>query len=238
MNREQLQKDFFPKEVMLKLFRDSTHLESKIELINDYIDEVRDSYDEDVLQIIQNNQIAHTYWMSEQYAQAIAHFEIVVENMEPEDYPSNYILVLNLLIRGNRLLSNYKEAEKWIALAFGNSKIYHPFDNLIILNDYADLIADSGQAFDESHNPLIQSIIDELGFPEKLKDPVETIRSMNKSHKYWARKLTSIEADSLKPDLDLTIKEYEEYAVSCEIEWYRNYAKNTIERLKIKKAQV
>ena len=165
MNREQPRKDIFPAELILKLFGNETHLPDKLKLINDYIEEVRDSFDEDVLKIIKNSQIAHIYWMSNQYPEAITHFEIVVENMGAEDSPSKYFLAINLLIRGNRLLSNYKEAEKWIALAFENSDIFHPFENLINLNDYADLVIDSGQSFDEIHNHLIQSIIYKLGFP-------------------------------------------------------------------------
>ncbi len=236
MNCEQLQKDFFPAELTLKLFGNQTQLLDKLTLINNYIEEVRASFDEHVLKIIQNNQIAHIYWMSNHYPEAITHFEIVVENMEAEDSPSKYLLAINLLIRGNRLLSNYKEAKKWIALAFGNSDIFHPFENLINLNDYADLVIDSGKAFDENHIPLIQSIIDKLGFPEKLEDPVKTIQSMTKRNKLWSRKLSEWTIKYEESDLDERIKGIEQYIDSCEIEWYRDYAKNSLEKLKNKKS--
>ncbi|TXE11027.1 hypothetical protein [Algoriphagus aquimarinus] len=236
MNREQLNSNFFPTELMLKLYRDipDSEYESKIKLLNDFIDEVRGSYDEDVLKIKQHNQIAHIYWMSEQYPQATKHFEIVVEIMEPEDYPSLYFLAINLLIRGNRHLSNYEEAEKWVSIAFENTEIFNTANNLINLNDYADLITDSGQAFEKKYIRLIKLIIDELGFPEVLEDPVETIRSMNKTHKFWARRLGEMELGSVRSDLTVTIGEYEDYIKSCEIEWFRNYAKNAVEKMKNK----
>lgn len=234
MNREQLQKDFFPTEIMHNLFKNELQLRDKIKLINNYIDKVRDSYDADVLHIMQNNQIALTYWMSEQYSQAIAYFELAVEKMKPEEDPSKYILALNLLIRGNRLLSNYQEAEKWVSLAFETTDIFHSFENLAILNDYADLITDTGQTFDENHIPLIQSIIRELGFPEKLDDPIETIRSMTKRNKLWNRKLSEWTIKFGESELDVSMKELEKYIDSCEIEWYRDYAKDSLEKLKSK----
>ncbi|MEB2775992.1 tetratricopeptide repeat protein [Algoriphagus sp. D3-2-R+10] len=236
MNRELLNSNFFPKDLMLKLFSDisDSDVETKISLINDHIDEVGDSYDEDVLKIQQHNLIAFCYWMAEQYPQAIKHYEKVMEILKPEDSPQIYFLALNLLIRGNRLLSHYEEAEKWITLAFDDTDILNAFENLINLNDYADLISETGQGFKKNYIPLIQSIINELGFPEKLEDPVTTIRSMNKTQKFWARKLGEIEIGSVRPDLSVTIKGYENYIESCEIDWYRNYAKNAVERIKQK----
>ena len=236
MNLEQLKKDIFPSELTIKLYRDIPYSEvdSKIKLINEYIEEVRGSFDDDVLKLKQHNQIAFCYWMAEQYPQAIKHFEMVVKNMELEDYPSMYFLALNLLIRGNRLLSHYKGAEKWVALAFDDTEIFHAFENLINLNDYADLISETGQGFNKNYIPLIQSIINELGFPEKLEDPVTTIWSMNKTQKFWARKLGEIDIKSVKSDLNVIIKEYENYIGACEIGWYRNYAKNAVEKMKQK----
>ena len=236
MNREQLQKDFFPTELMLKLYRDipESEYETKIKLVNDYIEEVRHSYDEDVLKIKQQNQIAHIYWTSELYQQAINHFEIVVKSMEPEDYHSIYFLALNLLIRGNILLSNYKEAEKWAELAFENHHLADAISNLHILNDYCDVITKTETFLDKKHHPLIQSIIDEYGFPEILGDPVETIRSMQKRYKFWARKMGELELASVSTDLNYTILAYENYINSCEIEWFRKYALESIENIKNK----
>ncbi|MEP2348322.1 MAG: tetratricopeptide repeat protein [Algoriphagus sp.] len=237
MNREQLQKDFFPAEIMLQLVKQEIPLSDKIKLINSYLDKVRDSYDAEVLKIKQHNQLAHIYWMSEHYEEAIAHFEIVVENMEAEDYPSLYSLALNLLIRCNRLLSNYQEAEKYATLAFASFDTFHPFKKLNILTDYADLIADSGKIFDENYISIIQATIDELGFPEKLDDPIETIRSMSKRNQVWNRKLSDWTIKYRESDLDEKKRELVQYIDSCEIGWYKDYALNTLEILQNKKAQ-
>ncbi|MCE7053365.1 hypothetical protein LZF95_01665 [Algoriphagus sp. AGSA1] len=234
MNLEQLRKDIFPSELILKLYRDipNAQYEEKIKLVNDYIDEVQDIYDEDVLKIKKHNQIAFCYWMAEQYPLAIQHFEMVVENMEPEDYPHLYFLALNLLIRGNRILSNYEIAEKWAELAWENHHLAHAISNLHILNDYTDVITETKTILDKKYYPLIRSIIDEYGFPEELEDPVKTIRSMNQRHKLWSIKYGEIVMTFRKSDHEKYIRELEQFIDSCEIEWYRNYAEKTVERLK------
>ncbi|WP_439488271.1 hypothetical protein [Algoriphagus sp.] len=236
MNLEQLQKDFFPPEIIFKIYRDipDTKYEEKIKLVNDYAKKVKESYDEDVVKVRLNNQLAHIYWESEQFAQAIYHFEIVIDNMEPEDYPSIYFLALNQLIRCNRILTNYEVAERWAELAWEKHHLAHAISNLHILNDYTDVITESKTILDEKYYPLIQSIIDEYGFPEELSDPVETIRSMNQRHKLWSNKYGEIARNLRKFEAEENIKKLEEYIESCEIEWYRNYAEKTVDRLKNK----
>lgn len=236
MNREQLNSNFFPPELMLKLFRDipDSEVESKIKLVNEYIDKVRGSYEEDVLKIHQQNQIAHIYWSSEQFLKAVDHFEIVVKNLKPADSPQIYFLAINLLIRGNAFLSNYKTAKKWAEVALENHHLANTNYNLNILNDYTDVLSETETGLDKKYFPLIQSIIDEYGFPEKLVDPVETIRSMKKRHKYWARKMSEMELESVSSDVTVTIDAYEDYIESCEIGWFRKYASNTLARLKNK----
>lgn len=234
MNREQLKKDFFPAELMLKLYRDLADCgaEAKIKLIDEYIEKVRDSYDEDVLFIKQHNQIAHMHFMSGQHEQAISYFEMVVEKMAPDDYPPIYFLAINLLIRSNCILTNYDVAKQWGELALKNHHHADPISNLHILNDYMDVLSETETDLDKKHYSVIQSIIDEYGFPEKLRDPVETIRSMNKRHKIWARKMGDLTLNYAKPDGAATFEDLERYIESCEIGWYRNYARNMLDKLK------
>ncbi|RAI89330.1 hypothetical protein [Algoriphagus yeomjeoni] len=239
MNREQLQRDFFPAEIMLKLYRDlaGSGAEAKIELIDEYIEKVRDSYDEDVLYIKQHNQIAHIYCMSEQHKQAISHFEMVVEKMAPDDYPPIYFLAINLLIRSNCILTNYDVAKKWGELALKNHHHADPISKLHILNDYMDVLSETETDLDKKHYSVIQSIIDEYGFPEKLGDPVETVRSMNKRHKFWARKMGDLTLAYAKTDGANTFEDLEQYIESCEIGWYKVHALKSLDLLKNKSAQ-
>ncbi len=237
MNREQLRKDIFPAELILKLFGNETQLPDKLKLINDYIEEVRDSFDEEVLKIIKNNQIAHIYWMSNQYPEAITHFEIVVESMEPEDNPALYFLALNLVIRSTRILSKFDEALNWSIHALDNIHSATANYNLINLKEYAELLSGTKKNFDDKYVPVMQSVIDFYGIPVEVKYPIETVKLIHQMHSYWAKKLTVLEANFRESDLDFMIREYEEYATSCDIEWYRDYAKNTLVRLKSKKAQ-
>ncbi|SFU18099.1 hypothetical protein SAMN04489724_4765 [Algoriphagus locisalis] len=234
MNREQLQKDFFPPEIILKIYQDipDSEIEAKIKLVNEYIEKVRGTYDEDVLKIHQHNQIAFCYWIAEQYVESIKHFEIVVESLQPEDCSTKYFLALNLLIRGTRLLSKYNEAEKWAESALANHHLSDAISNLHILNDYCDVITETESFLDEKHNLLIQSIIDEYGFPEKLEDPIDTIQSMSMRHKYWSNTYSKIVLNFRESDPEEYIQEIEKYIESCDIEWFRNHALKSIEIIK------
>jgi hypothetical protein len=63
---------------------------------------------------------------------------------------------------------------------------------LLLLEDYADLISDSKQEFYPSYLPVIQSVIEEAGFPQKLAEPISTIYSMKKADNHWNRKLMEL----------------------------------------------
>lgn len=237
MNCEQLQKDFFPPELMLKLVGNETQLHDKLTLINDYIAEVRDFYDEEVLQIIQNNQLGFSYWLAEKYEQAIKHFKLVVENMHPEDNSPLFFLALNLIIRSNRMLSKIEEALNWSIHALDYSHFATANYKLINLKEYAELLIDFKGNFDDKYIPVIQSVIDFFGIPAEVINPLDTVKLIHKMHSFWAKKLTVLEANFRESDLDLMIMEYEAYTSSCEIEWYREYAFKTLEILKNKKSQ-
>ncbi|WP_086540191.1 hypothetical protein [Algoriphagus antarcticus] len=55
------------------------------------------------------------------------------------------------------------------------------------------MIFDSKQEFDQSYLPIIQSVIEEAGFPHKLGEPISTIYSMKKADHHWNRKLMELE---------------------------------------------
>jgi hypothetical protein len=55
------------------------------------------------------------------------------------------------------------------------------------------LISDSKQEFYPSYLPVIQSVIEEAGFPQKLAEPISTIYSMKKADHHWNRKLMELE---------------------------------------------
>ena len=152
--------------------------------------------------------------------------------MEPVDSPIIYFLSLLQLIRCNRILTNYEVAEKWAELALENHHLAPINYNLHILNDYADVLSETETSLAKKYYPLIQSIIDEYGFPERLKAPFETIRSMSKRHKIWARKMGDLTLAYAKSDTVNTFQDLEEYIESCEIEWYRNYVSKTLKNLR------
>jgi hypothetical protein len=56
---------------------------------------------------------------------------------------------------------------------------------------------------------------------------------MNQKNKHWARKLGEMELSaSARSEFAETIKEYEDYVKTCEIGWFRNYASNTLDKMK------
>lgn len=234
MNREQLQKDIFPAELMLKLYGGDipdSEVELKIELLDEALEKVRDNYDQDVLTVMRNNHIAVLHWMAKQYQKVIPHAEEVINLLEPQDYPTYYFISIDLLIKCNFILSKYKTADKWARIALENHHLSDTISNLHILNNYTDVLLATKNPLDEKYKPLIQSIIDEYGFPEKLEDPLETIRSMTVRHRYWNKMLSEIRLNN-RPDSPEYIKELENYRDICEIEWYRNYVSKTLKNLR------
>jgi len=70
------------------------------------------------------------------------------------------------------------------------------------------LISDSKQEFDQSYLPIIQSVIEEAGFPHKLGEPISTIYSMKKADHLWNRKLMELEI-SHRLNKETVLEEYQ-----------------------------
>lgn len=230
MNLEQLRKDFFPKEIVLKLHKEipSSNYLKKIEMVKAYANEVSQSYDKDVLEIKLNNEIGFWYWDAEEYPFAIEHFEKAIDLLKPHDYPSLYFHIIGMLVRCNRLISNYGESMEWIKTAFRQIDHTHSyFEKLNVLNEYVDLLDDSKRLFDLDYIPIIKTVIDELGFPEKLGKPIETIQSMRNRNLYWNQKLMDVKLMN-RGNKDRLIEELTYFMESCEIDWYKRYVKDQI----------
>jgi len=91
----------------------------------------------------------------------------------------SYFLTIGLILRCSRLIGNFDQAFFWAKKAFAEVMHAPGFNfKLDLLQDHGDLISDSKQEFDQSCLPIIQSVIDEAGFPQKLADPISTINSM------------------------------------------------------------
>lgn len=234
MEREQFNREFLNRDMTLKLYRDIPQFDfsTKIGLIKSYTDQIKNSYDSEVFEVRLNNEIGFVYWNAKEYALAIKHFEKVISILKPDDYPFLYFNVVCLLIRSNRLISNYGASLLWVEKAIDNiSYSESSFVKLDILNEYVDLILESNQSFNDDFTPIIQFIIDDLGFPEKLRDPKETAKSMKKTNGLWNQKLSKVTLMD-KNDKQARIKEFEKYYEACEISWYKNYANDKINKLK------
>jgi tetratricopeptide (TPR) repeat protein len=233
MKKEQFNREFLPKEIVLKLLREipPTNCEQKIKLIKNYTQTIKESFDSDVFEVRFNNEIGLCYWEAKEYALAESHFR-KVNILKPQHYPFLYFLVVGLLIRCNRLISNYVESFYWVDIAVSNIIFADSsFDKLNILKEYVDLLTDTKQAFNHNYNKIIIEIINDLGFPEGLTNPIDTVNSMRNTNLTWNRKLSEIGLTD-KKDINSLIKLYESYKEKCPVEWYKKYAEEAIIRIK------
>ncbi|GGF27911.1 hypothetical protein [Echinicola rosea] len=89
MNKAQLQRDWMPKELVLKLHRNlvPSNWEEKIRLLDNFFAHQEDMMDADVLYIRKNEQYAFFYWEAERYELSIIHYEKALTLLKPTDCP-------------------------------------------------------------------------------------------------------------------------------------------------------
>lgn len=232
MNTDQLTADFLPKEIVLKLYREIPNgdYQQQIDLVNSYAETIKASMDPDVYAVKLHHQIGFCYWEAGAYPQAILRFKKVIENLAPHQHPSFYFQVIGLLIRCNRMLSEFGESFYWIEVAFNNLEATaSSFEKLNILKEYVDVLTDANEPFNKDYEPIIEHIISDLGFPQKLIDPIETVIAMRETNHIWNRKLGELELSQAQiEDTNQIIQDYENFRKYCPIEWYRKYAENAI----------
>ncbi|MDN3687423.1 hypothetical protein [Cyclobacterium jeungdonense] len=232
MNTDQFTSDFLPKEIVLKLYRDVPiwDYQQQIDLVNSYAETVKETMDPDVFDIKLHHQIGFCYWQADAHPQAIVHYKKVIEKLKPHHYPFLYFNVISLLIRCNRLIAEFSESFYWCGIAFKYLEATtSSFDKLNILTEYVDVLADANESFNKEYEPIIKYVIADLGFPETLTDPLETVNAMRTTNHIWNRKLSDVELSQVHlEDTDQIIRAFENFKQHCPIEWYRNYAENAI----------
>lgn len=234
MSKEKPHREFFSKEVVLKLYRgfDLSDYESRIAFVKEEAEKVRRRFDKEIFDKNLSNKIAHIYLDAEKYAEAIPYFETVVQLSKAET-DAFYLFPIWLLVRCNREIGQFSQAFKWNEKAISLFEFASSFDKLNVLKEYADLIQDSGDAFNSTYKSIIQDIIDDLGFPEKLENPIETIYSMVKTNRNCSRELGKIHIQA-GLDQKTKLKLFQEYYNACEMDWYKNHVAEIIERIKQK----
>ena len=147
----------------------------------------------------------------------------------------SYFLTIGLILRCSRLIGNFDQAFFWAKKAFAEVMHAPGFNfKLDLFKAYADLISDSKLEFDQSYLPIIQTVIDEAGFPQKLAEPISAINSMWEMHQYWNRELMELTI-AQHQNKESLLEEYQQYHNTCEIGWCRDYADKAISEIKKKK---
>jgi len=234
MEQEKYNAEFLTSELSIRLWRDfeDDQYEARIALIREYAASIQSTLDPEVFEVKLNEQIGLCYYVGGQYQETIDCNKTILEILTPEDSPMSYFLTIDLIIRCSRLIGNFDQAFFWAKKAF--AEIAHAPDfnyKLVMLKDYADLISDSKLEFDKSYLPIIQSVIEEAGFPHKLAEPISTINSMREMHLYWNRKLMELE-ETHHQNKESLLEEYQKYHNTCEIGWYKDYVNKAISEIK------
>ncbi|WP_162340171.1 MULTISPECIES: hypothetical protein [Cyclobacterium] len=217
---------------MFKLYRDIPiwDYRQQIDLVNSYAGTIKASMDREVFDIKLHHQIGYCYWQGGIYRQAIVHFEKVTNKLAPHHHPSLYFQIVGLLIRCNRQIQEFRKALNWAETALKNQETTtSSFEKLNILKEYVDALNDSTEPFNKDYEPIIEYVIADLGFPETLTDPIETVNAIRTTHHIWSRKLSDVELSQAHLEEDQIIRAFENYKQHCPIEWYRNYAQHAID---------
>jgi tetratricopeptide (TPR) repeat protein len=234
MNSKELQKDFLPKEIVLKLMLDIPrgNYAEKLALLDNYIDQVKDSFEPDILLVKSNNEKGLIYWDAKKYDLAIRHYEKVLEILGPSDYPFLYFHITYLLITCYRLTKQFGPSMQWAETALNNLDCTNSsFDKLITLTAYADLLAEAGLPFNERNTALIDIVIQELEFPSiPVVEPIERIKIISQEHKRWNQQLSKLHLIPRENKAEI-IAALKDYVASCEIGWYKKYAAQRLKRI-------
>ena len=235
MNLEELKKDFLPKEIVLKLMLDvpRENYAEKLEILDNYINQVKDSFEPDILLIRSNNQIGFIYWEAEKYDLAIKHYEKVLEILSASDYPFLYFHIAYMLITCYRLTKQFGPSMQWAETALNNlndtdSSFY---GKLGILTAYIEVLHEADMPFNEKYAAIIDNVIVQMEFPPISTDePIERIKIINQEHKKWNQRL--MKADVIgKENKGELITALKDYVASCDIGWYKKYAAQRLEKI-------
>ncbi|MCF0059093.1 hypothetical protein [Dyadobacter sp. CY356] len=235
MKLEELQKSFLPKEIFLKLVRDipRENYAEKLELLDDYINQVKDFFDPDILFVRSNNEIGFIYWEAEKYDLAIIHYEKVLEILGPADYPFLYFNITYILIVCYRSLKQFSPSMQWADIAINNLTCTESTfsDKLSTLSAYMDLLNDAGRPFNEKYTPIIDNVIQEMEFPPvSVVDPLERIKIISQEHKKWNQRLMKVSLMSTE-NKEENITALKDYIATCEIGWYKKYAARKLQEI-------
>ncbi|AWW30712.1 hypothetical protein DN752_11565 [Echinicola strongylocentroti] len=230
MNKAQLQRGCMPKELVLKLNQDlsPSDWKEKIRLLEEFFASQEDKMDADVLFIRKNEKFAFYYWEAEQYELSIIHYEKALTLLQPTDYPFLYHFITLQLITCYRHLGKYDAALVWFETALVNfTEENHSFELLNLLKSYVDILEATDGFFDENHMPFIQRVVADAGFPQPDDNPKTAIKSLSAMHLEWNMKLSMLYIDSNDGKIDRKTA-LKEYAATCPIGWYRDYAKERL----------
>lgn len=235
MNLGELKKDFLPKEIILKLMLDipRENYSEKLEILDNYINQVKDSFEQDILLIKSNNQKGFIYWEAEKYNLAIKHYEKVLEILGPSDYPFLYFHIAYMLITCYRLTKQFGPSMQWAETALNNLNCTDSSfgDKLGILTAYTELLEEAGRPFNEKYTEIIDNVIQELEFPPvSAVEPIKRIKKISQEHKKWNQQLMKVDLISRENKGELTTA-LKDYVASCEIGWYKKYAAQRLKRI-------
>ncbi|PIQ19789.1 MAG: hypothetical protein COW65_18735 [Cytophagales bacterium CG18_big_fil_WC_8_21_14_2_50_42_9] len=235
MNLIELQKDFLPKEIVLKLIRDvpKENYSEKLEILDNYINQVKDSFDADILLIKSNQEKGFIYWDAGKFDLAIKHYENVLEILAPADSPFIYFHIACMLITCYRLIEQFGSSMEWAETALGNlnSTDSSFYNKLSILTAYTDLLNETGTPFREKYTAIIDDLVQELEFPPvPVVEPIQKIKIISQEHKKWNQQLMQVHLIGME-NKEKLITALKVYVASCEIGWYKKYAEQTLIRI-------
>lgn len=204
----------------------------KLEILDDYINHVKNSFEPNILLVKSNQEKGFIYWEAEKYDSAIKHYEKVLEVLGPSDYPFLYFHIASVLITCYRLTKQFGPSMQWAETALNNLNYTDSsfYDKLGILTAYTELLHEADMPFNEKYTAIIDNVILQMEFPPVSADePIERIKIINQEHKKWNQRLMKVDVIGKENKGEL-ITALKDYVASCDIGWYKKYAAQKLEK--------
>ncbi len=230
MTSEARSQEFMSREIVMKLHNELKDADSKtqIDAFLEYVESVKDRFDEKVIAYQSQKEIGFIHFHHQEYLEALPFLEKAAKAKSADRYSKHLIYII--LIRINRFLKRSQESLFWTDEALKAIKVDDSAFRLVdVLKEYADLCKDASLSFDLKYEPLIHTIVKELGFPVKELEPLEYVFYLGELNHYWNIRLCRLHIKEMAKEEKKNA--FQEFIETCEIRWYQDYAQKIVDSL-------
>jgi|GEM_PF-3072560 len=237
MDPEALKRLSFPKEFVLRLYRDllPEQLQERMQLLDDFEKEHAGKTDPLVLSVKLNELRGFVHWEAGEFAAGAEYYLRALLPLPVEANPSLYFHSLWMAARCFRLAKQFAQSEEWFLKGFAQAPhIASVFDLLVLLAEYVDLLNEENRELPQEYRRHIQRCIDEIGIEmeEQPAHPNELVAQLKRLHHQANIAFSRLVLDERKENREAMIPKWEAYAAGCKVRYYRDLAQERLEKMR------